>query len=123
MKKIWLLLVMICLVLVAGTAFGDEFTTKTNDWASNPDSLINVLDPSNAPAPIVPAHRGLLGLTEEGLPGAGGSAAGGRSETRDSLVNYLDPSNAPAEKIPKRSTTEFMRDNPDSLIYQISPSL
>ena len=121
MKKIWLILAVICLVLAAGAAFGDEYTT-TKGWASDPDSLINLLDPSNAPAPAVP-HTGLMGLTEEGLPGAGGSAAGGPSEIRDSLVNYLDPSFVPAvAKIPKKTTTEVMRFDPGSVIHQISPT-
>jgi hypothetical protein len=117
MKKIGLILAVIGLVLVAGSALGDEYT-NTKGWASDPDSLINFLDPSNAPAPVV-RHTGLMGLTEEGLPGAGGSAAGGRSEMRDSLVNYLDPSYEPA--IPKKLTTGVMRFDPDSGIHQISP--
>ena len=121
MKKIGLIVTVICLVLVAGSAFSDEYTTG-KAWASDPDSMINLLDPSNAPAPIVP-HTGLMGLTEEGLPGAGGSAAGGVSEIRDSLVNYLDPSFAPsAVKFPKKTTTEVMRFDRDSGIHhQISP--
>jgi hypothetical protein len=120
MKKIGLILAVIGLVLAAGSVFGDEYTTNAKGWAGDPDSLINFLDPSNAPAPIVP-HRGLMGLTEEGLPGAGGSAAGGRGVMRDSLVNYLDPSYEPAERIPKKTNTEVMRYDPDSLIHQISP--
>ena len=121
MKKIGLILAVIGLVLAAGSVFGDEYTTNSKGWASDPDSLINFLDPSNAPAPVVP-HTGLMGLTEEGLPGAGGSAAGGRGEIQDSLVNYLDPSFAPAaERIPKKTTTEVMRFDPASGIHQISP--
>ena len=111
---------MICLVLAVGSAFGDEYATNTKGWASNPDSLINFLDPSNAPAPIVP-HTGLMGLTEEGLTGAKGSAAGGRSVTTDSLVTYLDPSYEPPDRIPKKLTSGVFRIDPDSGIYQISP--
>jgi hypothetical protein len=120
MKKIMLFLTVIILVLAVGSAFGDEYATKTMGWASDPDSLINVLDPSNAPAPIIP-HKGLMGLTEEGLPGARGSAAGGLRETPDSLVNYLDPSYEPAERIPKKLMTGVFRIDPDSGIHQISP--
>jgi hypothetical protein len=121
MKKIGLILAILCLVVAVGTAFGDEYT-DTKAWGSNPDSLIYYLDPSNAPAPQV-LHTGLMGLNEEGLPGARGSAAGGAGEIRDSLVNYLDPEFVPAAvKFPKKSATvDFMRYEPDSLTHQISP--
>ncbi len=118
MKKIGLIVAVIFLILAAGAVFGAEYATETKGWASDPDSLINFLDPSNAPAPVVP-HRGLMGLTEEGLPGARGAAAGGPSEVRDSLVNYLDPSYTPA--IPKKLTTGALRFDPDSMVHQTSP--
>lgn len=120
MKKIGLIVAVIILVLAVGSAFGDEYATKTMGWASDPDSLINFLDPSNAPAPIIP-HKGLMGLTEEGLPGARGVAAGGLRETTDSLVNYLDPSFEPATGIPKKLMTGVLRIDPDSGIHKISP--
>ena len=116
MKKIGLIVAVIFLVLVAGAVFGAE--TEARGWASDPDSLINFLDPSNAPAPAVP-HRGLMGLTEEGLPGARGTAAGGPSEVRDSLVNYLDPSYTPA--MPQKLTAGALRFDPDSMVHQTSP--
>jgi len=94
MKKIGLIFVIAFLLLVSASAFGNENMMKGNGWAANPDSMINQLDPSNAPT-IIPAHSGLMGLTEEGLPGAGGSAAGGPREARDSFVNYVDPSSVP----------------------------
>jgi hypothetical protein len=118
MKKIGLIVAVIFLVLAAGVVFGDEYGMETKGWASDPDSLINFLDPSNAPAPKVP-HKGLMGLTEQGLPGAGGTAAGGPSEVRDSLVNYLDPSYTPG--VPKKFATGALRIDPDSGIHQISP--
>ena len=121
MKKIWMLVAVLCLVLAAGSAFGEEYGTMAKDPTSDPDSLINFLDPSNAPGAIMPAHKGLLGLTEEGLPGAGGWAAGGRGEMKDSLLFYLDPSYAPAEFVPKKTTTEVKPIDPDSIIHQISP--
>ena len=93
MKKIWLIFVVAFLLLVTASAFGNE-SMKGDRWAGHPDCMINQLDPSNAPT-ITPAHSGLMGLTEEGLPGAGGSAAGGPREVRDSLVNYIDPSSVP----------------------------
>jgi hypothetical protein len=120
MKKIGLIVVVICLILAVGTALGDEYTTNSKVWAGDPDSMINLLDPSNAPAPAIP-HKGLMGLTEEGLPGAKGSAAGGQRVTPDSLVNYLDPSYEPAERIPKKLMSGVLRIDPDSGIYQISP--
>ena len=120
MKKIGLIVTVIFLVLAAGVVFGDDYGTSTKGWASDPDSLINSLDPSNAPALMVP-HTGLMGMTEEGLPGAKGSAAGGRSETTDSLVNYLDPSYEPPERIPKKLTSGAFRNDPASGIHQISP--
>ena len=99
MKKIMLLLSVIGLVLVFGLSFAEEGMTKTRGPMGDPDSLINFLDPSNAPVATVPLHRGLLGLTEEGLPGAGGSAAGDMSENPDSLIHYLDPSNVPGTRV------------------------
>ena len=118
MKKLLLIISVLCLVLAAGAVFGEEYTINTTGWGSDPDSLINALDPENAPIPIVP-HKGLLGLTEEGLPGARGYAAGGPSETRDSLVNYLDPSFEPG--MPKKLKTGVLLFDPDSMVHQISP--
>jgi len=118
MKKVGLFLAVICLVLAAGSVFGDEYTTKAKDPTSNPDSLINFLDPSNAPGVTVPAQEG---LTEEGLPGARGSAAGGRSEFKDSMLNYLDPSYEPVERMQIKTAPEVKPIGPDSLIRQISP--
>lgn len=120
MKKIGLIIAVICLILAVGSALGDEYTANSKGWASDPDSIINLLDPSNAPAPVIP-HKGLMGLNEEGLPGTQGSAAGGRQEMPDSLVNYLDPSYEPAERIPKKLMTGVLRIDPDSGIHQISP--
>jgi hypothetical protein len=120
MKKIGLILAVICLVLSAGLAFGNENAVKPSGGINDPDSLINLLDPSNAPAAVIP-HTGLMGLTEEGLPGAKGSAAGGPTEVRDSLVNYLDPSYEPARNMPKK-TSEAMRFDPGSVVHQISPT-
>ncbi|MGB9081151.1 MAG: hypothetical protein WCD00_07610 [Desulfuromonadaceae bacterium] len=118
MKKIGLIVAVICLILAVGSALGDEYTTNSKGWASDPDSMINILDPSNAPARVIP-HKGLMGLTEEGLPGDKGSAAGGRSEVRDSLVNYLDPSYTPA--IAKKIATGALRFDPGSGVHEISP--
>ena len=100
MKKIGLIIAVICLILAVGSALGDEYTANSRGWAGDPDSMINLLDPSNAPEPVIP-HKGLMGLNEEGLPGARGSAAGGRQEMPDSLVNYLDPSYEPAVNVLK----------------------
>jgi hypothetical protein len=121
MKKIGLIVAaVICLILAVGTALGDEYTTNSKGWAGDPDSMINFLDPSNAPVPVIP-HKGLMGLTEEGLPGAKGSAAGGQREMTDSLVNYLDPSITPAERVPKKLMSGILRIDPDSGIHRISP--
>lgn len=94
MKKILLILTVIFLVLAAGVVFGSEYAMSSKSWAGDPDSLINSLDPEHAPAPIIP-HTGLMGLTEEGLPGARGSAAGGMSRELDTFPNYIDPSRLP----------------------------
>lgn len=96
-----MLLAVICFVLIAGFAFGDEYTMESKGGPNDPDSLINTLDPGNAPAQMIPAHKGLMGLNEEGLPGAYGSAAGGRREIQDTFLNYLNPSNELGETIQK----------------------
>ena len=121
MKKIMLLLMVIGLVLVFGISFAEEGMATAKGTMNDPDSLINYLDPSNAPVVKVPAHRGLLGLTEEGLPGAGGSAAGGM-ENPDSFINYLDPSNAPGTRFTGKAGVGVIRDNPDSIIHTLDPS-
>jgi len=54
MKKIGLIVVVICLILAVGTALGDEYTTYSKSSAGDPDSMINLLDPSNAPAERIP---------------------------------------------------------------------
>jgi hypothetical protein len=123
MKKIMLLATVIGLVLVFGLSFAEESVAKTKGPMGDPDSLINYLDPSNAVV-TVPAHRGLYGLTEEGLAGAGGSAGGGRSGNPDSFINYLDPSNvnAPVAKVTGKATWGVMRDDPDSFINTLDPN-
>lgn len=123
MKKIlWMIIAALGMVLVVGTALAAEKNVMVfKDPTADPDSMINTLDPSNAPVRVVPAHRGLLGLTEEGLPGVKGAAAGGMGEKTDSLINDLDPSNAPGARIMKGSAVTTRRDDPDSFIHIIAP--
>ena len=122
MKRIMLLLTVIGLVLVFGLSFAEEGMATTKGPMDDPDSLINYLDPSNAPVVKVPAERGMFGVTEEGLPGAGGSAAGGLSENPDSFINYLDPTNAPGARVTEKVARGVVRDNPDSIIHTLDPS-
>jgi len=122
MKKIWLYLAVICLVLVVGSAFGDTYTSTSRDRSADPDSMINALDPTNAPGTTMLVYKTRWGFTVADMIGEGGSAAGGMSERQDSVVNYLDPTNAPSEKILKATTGEVMRDDPNSLVHQISPA-
>jgi hypothetical protein len=104
MKRVIVLLVVVGVVVAFGSAFALE-----------KDSMINYLDPSNAPVVKATEATGL-----QGLP-AGGSGAGGMGENADSFINYLDPSNAPKARV-KEPAAKIVRDDPDGFVHTIDPS-
>jgi hypothetical protein len=116
MKRILVFAAALGLCLVFGLAFAGENITKTKDATLDPDSLINYLDPINAPARVVPEATGLFGLEVTG------SAAGSMRENPDSLINFLDPANAPSATVPRGPAARVAPDNPDSVIHFISPA-
>ncbi len=120
MKRIISILMLLGMFLVVVTAFGMETAAIAKDSTLDPDSMVNYLDPTNAPVAAVAEHRGLMGLTEWGLPGIGGSAAGGMGENPDSIVYHLDPTNAPSERIPT-GQSRIVPENFDSIIHFLSP--
>ena len=109
MKRLMIVLTIIGAVLVFGIAVGEEYSA---------DSMLYTLDPSSAPQ-TVSIHRGLYGMTEEGLRGA---AAGGMRENPDSLIHMLDPTNAPKAAVSVRTEIGHRYDDPDSFLYTIDPS-
>jgi hypothetical protein len=115
MKKTLMVLVTIMAVSAWGTAYADKAAAIKGDAMSDPDCLINTLDPSNAPARAAAFQGGTDGS------GAGGASAGSRM-TADSLINTLDPSNAPKARIAARTETVGSREDADSLINYLDPS-
>jgi hypothetical protein len=105
MKRIIVLVAVVGVVVAFGSAF-----------AFAEESMINYLDPSNAPVVKATEATGLMGLPE------GGSGAGGRGENPESFINYLDPSNAPASRVVKGPAAAITRDDPDGFIHTIDPS-
>jgi hypothetical protein len=120
MKRIISVLMLIGIFLIVVTAFGAETVAIAKDSTLDPDSMVNYLDPTNAPAAAVAEHRGLLGLTEWGLPGIGGSAAGGMGDNPDSMLYVLDPTNAPSERI-ATGQKKIVPENRESIIHFLSP--
>lgn len=107
MKKILGFVSVVGLSLVFGLGFAEA-----KDATLDPDSMINYLDPSNAPARVAPKATGE----------ATGSAVGGMRENPDSLINSLDPSNAPSAARPKGIVVAAAPANLDSIIHFISPA-
>jgi hypothetical protein len=115
MKKTLMVLMTVMLAATLGTAYANESAAARGAAIGDRDSLINTLDPTNAPAAVVAGESRIEGS------GAGGTFAG-ISENADSLINYLDPSNAPKARIAASTATAGSRESADSLIYDLDPS-
>ena len=77
MKKVFVLLFAVGIVLAFGVAYAAEKTAEPKD------TFLNYIDPSYAETAAVMAHM------EEGITG---EAAGGIRAEGDTFLNYIDPS-------------------------------
>jgi len=108
MKKVFVLLFAVGIVLAFGVAYGAERTVEPKD------TFLNDIDPSYAATAAVMDHM------EEGITG---EAAGGIRAEGDTFLNYIDPSRMsvnPGVRVKSESLEKFA--GKETLLDDIAPA-
>jgi len=108
MKKVFVLLFAVGIVLAFGVAYGAERTVEPKD------TFLNDIDPSYAATAAVMDHM------EEGITG---EAAGGIRAEGDTFLNYIDPSRMsvnPGVRVKSESLEKFA--GKETLLDDIEPA-